>query len=99
MAFLLGAALIFGGLLGLRCRSAVLILALPVAFLLPIGLALVMETSALQALAWAFLASVAVQLGFLAGGVVVTKPDGLYCAPANHKASRLSRISPPNIKC
>jgi hypothetical protein len=75
MACLLGAALIFGGLLGLRYSSAVLILALPAAFLLPCSLALFMETSVLQVLAWAFLTSVALQLGFLAGGVAVPEPE------------------------
>ena len=69
MAFLLGAALIFGGLLGLRYRSAILIVALPMAFLLPCGLALLMEAGALNALAAAFLAAVAMQLGFLCGGL------------------------------
>lgn len=82
MAFLLGAALIFGGLLGLRCRSTVLILALPVAFLLPVGLALVLETGALHALAWAFLVSVAVQLGFLAGGMAVSDAKSTRTVPA-----------------
>lgn len=82
MAFLLGAALIFGGLLGLRCRLSVLILALPIAFLLPLSLALVLETGALQALAWAFLISVAVQLGFLAGGMAAPDAKSACAAPA-----------------
>jgi hypothetical protein len=75
MAFLFGAGLIFGGLLGLRYRSAILIIAVPIAFFLPCGLALLVQTRMLDALAWAFLPSVAIQLGFLAGGMAASPPD------------------------
>lgn len=82
MMSLLGAALIFGGLLGLRYRSTILIIALPTAFLLPCGLALVTEAGALKALAAAFLAAVAVQLGFLAGGLAApASGEGASPAP------------------
>lgn len=75
MAFLFGSGLILGGLLGLRYRSAILIIAVPIAFFLPCSLALVVQTSMLDALAWAFLVSVAIQLGFLAGGMAAARPD------------------------
>jgi len=75
MAFLFGSGLIFGGLLGLRYRLAILVLAVPIAFFLPFGLALIVQTSLVEALALAFLASVAIQLGFLAGGFVASQPE------------------------
>jgi hypothetical protein len=83
MAFLLGSALIFGGLLGLRYRAVVLVLALPTAFFLPCGLALIVNAGALDALGWAFLASAAVQLGFVAGGLAATEPDKRASEPSS----------------
>ena len=47
MIFLLGSALIFGGLLGLRYRLNSLIIALPIAFFVPCGLMLIMGAGAL----------------------------------------------------
>jgi hypothetical protein len=75
MACLLGSVLIFGGLLGLRYRVAILVIALPIAFVVPCTLALIANEGALNALGWAFLASVAVQLGFVAGGLAATESD------------------------
>ena len=85
MIFLLGSALIFGGLLGRRYRWSILILALPVAFVLPCALALVTEMRVLEALASAFLATAAVQLGFLAGGVASAGPErGSLASSSSH---------------
>jgi hypothetical protein len=75
MAFLVGSALIFGGLLGSRYRVIVLVLALPIAFVLPCSLALLANATLLQAMAWAFLASAAVQFGFCAGGLTAAAYD------------------------
>ena len=83
MMVLLGSALIFGGLLGLRYRSTILILVLPMAFVLPCGLALAMDAGMLSALASAFLMAVAVQLGFLAGGVAAAEPDKGIAVPSS----------------
>jgi hypothetical protein len=82
MAFLLGSALIFGGLLGLHYRAAILAVVLPIAFVLPCGFALIVNTGTLNALGFAFLASAAVQLGFFAGGLAATEPDKRLTAPS-----------------
>ncbi len=88
MVFLLGSALIFGGLLGHRYRAVVLVVALPFAFFLPCGLAWFVNAGTLEALGWAFLASAGLQLGFLAGGLAATGPDGGLSVPSYSQLRR-----------
>jgi hypothetical protein len=78
MAIFICLGLVCGALLGARYKVTALILALPVAFAFPCLLAVLGQANLITGLAWVFLTMVGVQLGFLAGGVVLGGTERRY---------------------